>query len=453
MERTVSEKIGRFVRDLSYDQLPEKVIEKSKCCLINGLAIVMSAHNIKYCRMARELIKNEEMGIPPERGATLFCDGSKVTPMGAAFANAALFHGRVQEDTLGSSHAGTVAIPVVLALAERGGYAGKQILEATIAAYEIVGQFDSVVSMQSTPRGFRASAIFGIFGSAAAASKILGLNEEETIHALGFAAAFAGGTLQGFVAGTMEWRYEVGVASRGGMTAALLARQGAKSARTAIEGEAGFLKAFAGDTDGAELLTSQLGKEWAIMNAGFKPFPVCAFNQTPVRSILELIKESHLSPQEIEKIEIRVSPYEYHYAGLAGRGPFDSAGAALMSTPFCVALATLEGQVTIEGLDRFDDRKIMETIKKIEHRPDETLSGYSCITTITTKDGNSHLKESKEGATYYNFSMEQTIELAKRVTSEAGVSEDKVDGMIDITRNIEEVSSIKALTELMGTSP
>jgi 2-methylcitrate dehydratase PrpD len=135
---------------------------------------------------------------------------------------------------LGSSHAGTVITTAVLALAERNRNTGKQILEAIIAGYEIVGPFDKNVSIYTTLCGFRASGIFGIFGSASATSRLLGLTGEETINAIGFAAAFANSTIEGIGAGTMEWRFEVGIASREGIMAALVAQKGAKSARTSI---------------------------------------------------------------------------------------------------------------------------------------------------------------------------------------------------------------------------
>jgi len=453
MENTVAEKMGHFVSSLSYDKLPGEVIEKGKCCMINGIAIGMSCHNVEFARMARELIKAEELGIPWDKGATIFCDGSKVTPMGAAFANATLFHGRAQEDTLGSSHTGTVITPAILALAERGGHTGRQILEAIIAGYEIVGPLDKIFSVHTTPRGFRASPIFGIFGSTSAVSKLLELTEEETINAIGFAASFASGTLECFAAGTMEWRYEVGIASREGIIASLLAKQGAKSAWTSIEGKAGFLNAFANTTEGSELITSDLGNEWSIMRAGFKPYPVCAFNQTAVRNILSLIKENNLSYNDVEKVEVKVNPYEYHYTGMAYRGPFDSVGATLMSTPFCVALAFVDGQTTLEGLSRFDDPKIDELIKRIEHLPDENIQTYCCAITVETKDGKTLYKESKEGAEYYNFNMEQTIGLARQVTSEAGVSQDKVSEMVDIIRNLDQARDIRELAELLGSCP
>lgn len=453
MGNTVTEKMAHFVKNLSYDSLPNEVINKGKCCMINGIAIGLSCHDVEFARMARELIKTEELGVPSDRGSTIFCDGSKVTAMGAAFANAALFHGRAQEDTLGSSHTGTVMTPAVLALAEREGYTGRQVLESIIAGYEIVGPLDRVVSGRTTPRGFRPSPIFGIFGTACAAGKLLGLTEEETADAIGFAAAFASGTLECFTAGTMEWRFEVGVASREGIMAALLAKQGAKSAPTAIEGKAGFLNAFANTTEGSELLTRDLGKTWSIMSAGFKPHPVCAFNQTPVRTLLSLMEKTGLSYKDVKKILVKVNPYEYHYAGMAARGPFDSVGGTLMSTPFCVALTLVDGQATLEGLYRFDDRNIKDLIEKTEHIPDESIGTYCCTIIVETKDGQSLFEESREGAEYYNFNMEQTTELARRVTSETGVSKNKVEKLIDFIKDLDQAPNIKELAELLGSCP
>jgi len=453
MEKTIAQKMGKFVAGLSYDKLPEEVIQKAKCCMINGIAIGMSCHNVEFGRMARDLIKAEETGIPSERGATIFCDGTKVTAMGAAFANAALFHGRAQEDTLGSSHTGTVITPAVLALAERDGYTGKQVLEAVIAGYEIVGTLDTNVSAYTTPRGFRASPVFGIFGSASAASKLLGLTEEEAARAIGFAAAFAGGTLECFAAGTMEWRFEVGVASREGILSALLAKQGALSAPKAMEGDAGFLRAFADTREGAEAIPRDLGKTWSIMTTGFKPYPVCAFNQTPVRIILGLLEENNIPYEDIEKVEVRVNPYEYHYAGMANRGPFDSVGATLMSTPYCAALALVDGRATLEGLTRYDDPQIGDLIDKTDHIPDEAMGRYCGAVTVRTKDGKSFQKEALEGPEYYNFNMEQTMGLARRVTSETKVSPEKVDALIDMVGRLDELPNVRELAKLLGSCP
>ena len=453
MGETVAESLGKFVHRLSYDKLPEDVIGKTKTCMINGIGIGISCYDIEFAKIARETIKAEELGLTQKRSATIFCDGSKVTVMGAAFANAGLFHGRAQEDTLGSSHTGTVITPAALAIAERDGCSGKEVIAAIVAGYEVVGAFDREVSAYTTPRGFRASPAFGIFGSTAAASKLFKLTEEQTINAVGFAAAFASGTLECFTAGTMEWRFEVGVASREGILAALIAKNGGKAAPTAIEGKTGYLMAFANRADMAENIAAHLGKKWEIMNAGFKPYAVCAFNQTPVITMLGLVKENKINADEIERLQIRVNPYEYYYAGMNYRGPFSSVGATLMSTPYCLAVACVDKEVTLEGISQFTNQKILALIDRIEHVPDEKIPRWSCIVDVQMKNGKKFKKEMIIGPEYYNFDMGRDIELIKRVTSETGVDQSKVDRMIELIRDFEKEKNVKKLVEVLAHCP
>jgi len=453
MEGTVSEKIGHFVSSLSYDELPKEIIDKVKGCLINATAVGASCHNVKNVRMARELIKNEELGIDSGRGATLFCDGSIVTTMGAAFANSVLFHGRAQEDTLGASHLGTVINPTVLALGEREGSTGKRVIEAIVAGYEVAGEIDRFAAAGATSKGFRSSSIFGTFGSAAAASKILGLTEEEVVNAIGFAASFASGLLECWISGSSEWRYEVGVASREGILATLLAREGAVSARTAFEGSTGFLKAFADITGGSEAITEGLGKTWSIMKTIFKPHPICDLNLTPVRGILSLKNENNLSDADVEEITIIVNPEEYDYPGIAYQGPFDAVETTLMSTPYCVSLAFVDSQVTLDGLFRFNDSKIAEMIKMIKHLPGKEIPPYCCSISVKTKKGETFTKDLREGLEYYCFDIDQIVELARQVTSETNVSPDKVERVIEYIKGLEGESDIKELIEVLGSCP
>jgi len=453
MSNTVSERLAKFIYGLSYDTLPKEIMEKAKTCMVNGIGIGIACYDYEFGKIARQAIKAEEIGMAKEKGATIFCDGSKVSVMGAAFANAALFHGRAQEDTLGSSHTGTVVTPAALAIAEREGFSGKEVLTAVVAGYEVIGAFDREVSAYTTPRGFRASPVFGILGSAAAASKLFKLTEGQMINALGFAAAFASGTLECFAAGTMEWRFEVGVASREGILAALIAKNGGKAAPAAFEGKTGYLMAFANRADMAENIVAHLGKKWEIMNAGFKPYPVCAFNQTPVIAMLDLAKENKIRAEEIERLQIRVNPYEYNYAGMSYRGPFSSVGATLMSTPYCLAVACVDQEVTLKGISQFTNRNILGLIDRIEHTPDEKIPRWSCIVDVRMKDGKKFKKEMIISPEYYNFSMKQDIELIKRVTSETGVNPSKVDKMVGMVQDLPNAQNVRALIDVLANCP
>lgn len=176
--QTIRERLGSFVFRCSTDNIPAEVLEKAKTSMINGIGIGISCHSIDSAGIARRLAKNES-GTVSKNGATIFCDGSKVSLMSAAFANSCLFHARAQEDTLGTTHAGTIIIPAALVIAERNGNSGKEVLEAIIAGYEVAGTFDRTISAFTTPRGLRASPIFGIIGCAAAISKLLTLSASQ----------------------------------------------------------------------------------------------------------------------------------------------------------------------------------------------------------------------------------------------------------------------------------
>jgi 2-methylcitrate dehydratase PrpD len=453
MNQTAAELIGRFVHRLAYDALPKEVVEKAKTCMINGIGIGISCHDVEYGKIARSIAVAEEKGIRKERSATLFCDGSKVSVMGAAFANTTLFHARTQEDTIGSSHAGAVTIPAALAIGEREGSSGKEIIEAIVAGYEVTGTLDRIVSAYTTPRGLRPSSLFGIFGSVSAASKLFKLSEDETINAIAFAAAFAGGTAECFAAGTTEWRYQVGVASKEGILASLIAKNGGKAAFSAIEGKSGFLAAYANSAECAGKIGKDLGHQWEIIRTGFKPYPICFFNQTPVTAMLDMVKQYRIDFKDIKRIKIRVNPYEYQYPGMNYRGPFSTIGATLMSTPFCLAVACVDEELTLKGIGQFDNPKILKLIDRIDKVPDEKIPSLSCFIEVQTKGGKRFTKEMIVSADYYNFDMNQVIELINRVTGETAVDPRKVDKMVSMVKDFDNAENVKRLIALLAQCP
>jgi 2-methylcitrate dehydratase PrpD len=310
-----------------------------------------------------------------------------------------------------------------------------------------------VVSPYTTLRGVRPSSIFGIFGAAATASKLLNLSEEETVNAIAFAASFASGTLECFTAGTMEWRFEVGIAVRDGIMASLIAKHGGKAALEAIEGGNGFLKVFANTTKCAKQIVNQLGDKWEIMNAGFKPYPVCALNQSPVLTMLDMVEKYNLNCDQIERIRIRVNPDSYVYPGINYKGPFNTIGTTLMSTSFCVALACIDKRVTLEGLTQYDNPKIINMVKRIEHIPDKKLSRLSCSIDVELKGWQRFEGKKVVSPDYYSFDMKEVEELIKRVGKEANVNQSKIGKIISMIRNLDKARNVKRLIDILAQCP
>jgi len=115
---SLSQQLARFVAQLDYDKLPPDVIEKARVCLLNAYGMALGGRDTAFAPVARNTALAMEGEVT--RGATLLGDGRRTTIGGACLANAALFHGRCQEDTLGAAHFGTVLIPLLTALLGMG---------------------------------------------------------------------------------------------------------------------------------------------------------------------------------------------------------------------------------------------------------------------------------------------------------------------------------------------
>lgn len=251
----------------------------------------------------------------------------------------------------------------------------------------------------------------------------------------------------------MDWRFEVGVASREGIGCALLAQEGGVSAPLAFEGKAGYLNALANTQQNSDNIGRDLGKVWEIMNAGFKPFASCAFNQTPLIATLELVKNNKIDFKEIKHINVRLSPYEANYPGMNNKGPFSTIEGTLMSTPFMVALACIEKEITIAGEKKFDEPRIMDLIKKIDVIADDAMPRFSSSIEITMNNSIRHFKEMKISMDYYNFDRPRVIELVKGVTKETNVSQAKVDKMISMVGKLEKQADVRELVDLLANCP
>ena len=188
--------------------------------------------------------------------------GGRVGISWAALANAALFHGRAQEDTCGAAHFGANLIPLLTAITEAKRLPVSRLIPAVIAGYEIGGLLELAYAGKTTPAGIRSTPLYGTIAAAAAAAKVMHLSATQTAAALSNAASFAGGTLQSFSDGTDEWRYQPGIAGQLGYAAALLAAAGSVSAPYAFEGPTGFVRAYARvDCDVAAEASAQRGED------------------------------------------------------------------------------------------------------------------------------------------------------------------------------------------------
>lgn len=415
---TLAQELGRFVAGLEMAAVPPEVVEKARTCLLNGYGIALGGYATAFAPVARRaaLALDGERG---SGGATLLGDGRRTSVDGAALANAALFHGRAQEDTCGAGHFGTIMIPLLTALVEARGAPVERLLPALIAGYEVGGLLESAYGPKTTPAGLRASPLYGTLAAAAASAHLLGLDAERSAAALANAASFTGGMLQSFADGTDEWRYQVGIAARNGLAATELARAGSRSAPGAFEGRSGFVRAFARADCDVPALLARLGSEWSVMRVTFKPFPVCAFNQTPVTGALVL--RDRLGGQALKQVRVRMNPFETGYAGMDAKGPFDSISGTLMSIPFCIALTLLRGTPSMAAMTTYDDAEVNALTERIELVTDATVPVLSCVIEAETADGARLVQDQRMTVADFAYDWDTDSKLVRRIGAETGV--------------------------------
>lgn len=426
--------LARFVGRFDLATLPPEVIEKARACLLNAYGIALDCHDTPYAPVARAaaLAMDGERREGEHNSATLLGDGRRTGVGGACLANSALFHGRAQEDSCGAAHFGTILVPLLTAMIEAGRAPLARLLPALVAGYEAGGALEKTYAGATTPGGFRSSAIYGTIAAAAAAARLLELDEPRFAAALSNAASFAGGLLQSFADGTDEWRYQVGLVARNGWAAAELARAGSVSAPYAFEGKSGFVKAFARADMDAGALVREFGRDWAILRTAFKPYPVCAFNQTPVIAALALREQ--LAGRAVVRGRVRMNPYETGYAGMDSKGPFHSVSGTLMSIPFCIAATLVRGTPTMSMMTTYDDAAVNTLVPAIELAPDSSVPTLCAIIEVETADGARFVRDQKMTAQDYSYGRAEVSAMIRRIGAEQNVPPaafDAIEGFVD----------------------
>ena len=108
---SLSQSMASFIARLDTANMPPEIVEKARVCLLNACGMGLNSHDTPYAPVARAAAL--AMDGEQRDGATLLGDGRKTSIGGACLANAALFHGRTQEDTCGAAHFGTILIPLL----------------------------------------------------------------------------------------------------------------------------------------------------------------------------------------------------------------------------------------------------------------------------------------------------------------------------------------------------
>src|SRR3954463_13000460 len=244
---SMSRQLGEFVANLKYENLPPEVVDRAKGVTIQALMSALLAVDMKPSKDALALMQEEEAG--GAGIATVLVKGNKLTKGGAAFVNSEMILAGGKWDTFRMlTHPGTAILPAALVAAEITGCSGKTFLTGVAAAYEVMERMAAEFIPTVMSRGFHAGPVFGIFGAAVAAAKLLQLDANQIHSAIAQCVNLAAGNLEGARSGGRSLRE--GGAVRNALLAVALAKHGTPGGETVLEGEAGFYHAYAGNNRG-----------------------------------------------------------------------------------------------------------------------------------------------------------------------------------------------------------
>ena len=232
--------LARYAHDLTFEELPPEVVEKAKTCMLDLMGVSVCGYG-----HANSVVAVDGARAGGNKGkARVWMTGDRLRAMDAVLANSVTSHCILQDDWHEQSHThiGATVVPTAIAVAEELGSSGKDILTAVVVGYDMEDRA-GCLSVPAFLRGFRPSALYSYFGAAAVTCRLMKLTQEQMVNAIACAGSSAGGVLQTYNDGSMEWSFQEGFGARGGILAATLAANGLASSINIFEGINGINKA------------------------------------------------------------------------------------------------------------------------------------------------------------------------------------------------------------------
>jgi 2-methylcitrate dehydratase PrpD len=387
--------------DTNYEDLPVEVVDATKKEILDFLGVALGGISqpgaMQVCALVKDWGGKEESSIIGSK--------QKVPAPNAAQVNASMAHALDFDDVHEAAfmHPGIVTIPVALAVGEaQRNLSGKEFITSTALGVDMLCRLALATTPGKNPieLGWHLTSLFGFMGSAATAARVMRLDEETMVNAIGIGYHQCAGNGQCVKDGALTKRLGPGFAVKGGITAALMAKAGVTGAKNSFEGEWGFYNQYIHGDYSREILTADLGKRFEGVNVAIKPYPCCRGLHPAIDAALALVMEEDIRSEDIQGIVLSVTDAHLKLLCL----PWDvkcsprSIVDAQFSIPWGVASAIVGRQV---GLEDFTDsaiknnREVLELTQKMQVEVDNTLHKPGPAPTrvkVITKEGNTFSK-------------------------------------------------------------
>jgi len=335
MAKTITQELAQFAVETKWDDLPESIVQEIKKVLMEHIGVAIAALSTDKGRHMLNL--GRRLGGTKE--SSILGTGEKVSCTNAALVNGELMITLDYQANMSFGHDGTFIVPSVLAMAESVDVSGKELILAMAVGHEISSRLARAAGWHKiTPediirmKGVRThnKNAHSNYGAAAAAGRLLKLDQEKMLHTLGTAGRHIDMSLsswgeEGAFRGMTKYVVP-GWQNTGAVLSALLAETGYTGDTTILD-EPQRMGWHPDD------ITVDLGKTWIFnQQLHYKPYPCCGAFHNSMDCFYNILEKHNLKPEEIESVKIHGRSLEEKQKEL------ENFYAAQFNTPYNFAL-------------------------------------------------------------------------------------------------------------------
>ncbi|RMD50303.1 MAG: MmgE/PrpD family protein [Ignavibacteria bacterium] len=390
MEKSISRVISEFAVNLKFEDLPKEVIDAVKKFIYDSIGCAFGAMNTEDVKIIRELYT----GIGGKEESTTIGYGDKLPAVNSTLINSLMIRALDFNDIYWKddpSHPSDL-IPAAFSAGELVEADMKDVITAIVLAYEFEQRLCNFAKPGIRERKWH-HATLTQFVSPIVAGKLLGLNVDQMVNAIGINGSH-NHTIGCPTAGklTMMKNTVDPMAVQSGVFAALMAQKGYTGTEKVFEGKEGFMDAFIGwnakeeknspvtmqGRDGesdwswdVDALIGGLGENWKILECGMKAFPTEALTHTHISCVLRIMNNHNLNYDEIEEVKVTAFAQAYDILFDPAKYRPESRETADHSLPYCLAAAIVDKKITTQSFseEKLKDPRIFEVIDKIKGVP------------------------------------------------------------------------------------
>jgi len=449
----LAETLARYAATLKYENLPEEVVRLAKRTILDTVGCAFGGYTAGPSKIAIKLASE----VSSKPGATVLISGIRTSPELAVFANGVMiryldFNDAFVSLTHGAGHPSDT-IAALLTSAELTGRSGRDLITATVLAYEVFCKIADVFDYLGN--GIDHSTVTGI-AAVVGAGRLMGLTAQEMVHAIGITVGGNTATRQGRADALSNWKaFAAADACRKAMFSVQLAQNGMTGPGNVFEGSYGFFKVMGRKP----VATPQLGEPFGIRRAFTKRFPLGQFSQTVAQAALEA-RPFFKSSDDIQEVNIHVS---HSAIKIMADGPDkwrpQTHETADHSIPYSAGLALMYGKIDPAYYEEpyLHDARLLELVSRVKCLPsaeaDRTENEFNlCELEVVLKSGaRKTVRVEYHRGHFKNPMTDAEMEEKFRLMAQKHMSADRIDNLLRLLWGIErepQVSTLIAATRV-----